>query len=160
MLSVHTHAHITAQTGNLAYAIKDTSLQVLVKRSALDACSMQNSAGLEIHSKGGQWVYMGTVCPQAQLQHSVSSLLLSNSKAIVRGSQSRAEEPEALCPVAGPAGALLSPSVFEAEFKTLVFERVVLQTVFLVTVLQIEVRVFFLACSLQLPTCANAFCSH
>lgn len=88
-----------------------------MKRSALDACSMQNLEDLEIHSKGGQWVYMGTLCPQAQLQHSMSSLLVSKSKAFVKGSQSRAEELEDLCPVAGPSGALVSPPIFLAEFK-------------------------------------------
>lgn len=158
MLYAHTHAHTTAQTDTLAYAIKDTSLQVLVKRSALGACSMQNLEDPEIHSKGGQWVYTGTFWPRAQSQHS-RSLLVSDCKAFVEGSQSRAEELEVLCPVAGPTGAPVSSPIFKAEFKT-GFERVVLQTVFLVTGLQIEVRVFFLAHSLQLPTCANAFCSH
>lgn len=117
MLYVHTHAHITAQTDNLAYAIKDTSLQVLVKQSALDACSMQNLEDLESHSKGGRWVYMGTFCPQAQLQHSMSSLLVSKSKAFVKGSQSSAEELEDHCPVAGPLEALVSSPIFLAEFK-------------------------------------------
>lgn len=87
-------------------------------------------------------------------------LFVGDNKASVKGSQSRAEELEALCPVAGLTGALVSSPIFKAEFKTLVFECVVLQTVFLVTEPQIEVRVSLLARSLQLPSCANAFCSH
>lgn len=117
MLYAHTHAHTTAQTDTLAYAIKDTSLQVLVKRSALGACSMQNLEDPEIHSKGGQWVYTGTFWPRAQSQHS-RSLLVSDCKAFVEGSQSRAEELEVLCPVAGPTGAPVSSPIFKAEFKT------------------------------------------
>ena len=67
------------------------------------------------------------------------SLLISDSKAFVKGSQSRAEEPEAICPVSEPMGAPVSSPIFKAEFKPLIFECVVLQTVFLVTVPQIEV---------------------
>lgn len=80
---------------------------------------------------------------------------MGDSKASVKGSQRRAGELEALCPVAGPTGALVSSPIFKAEFKTLVFERGVL-----VTEPQMEGRVSLLARSLQLPTCANAFCSH
>lgn len=87
-------------------------------------------------------------------------LCVGDNKASVKGSQSRAEEREALCPVAGPTGALVSSPIFKAEFKTLVFECIVLETVFLVTEPQIEGRVSLLARSLQRPTCANAFCSH
>lgn len=140
VLWVNRCTHTPPHRQNLAYSIEDTSLQVLVKHSALDTCSMQNLEDPEIHSKG-RWVYTGTFCPRAQPQR-WRSLLVSDSKAFVKGSQSRAGEPEVICPVAGPPGALVSSPIFKAEFKTPVFECVVLQMVLLVTAPQMEVRVF------------------
>lgn len=85
-------------------------------------------------------------------------LFVSDNKAFVKGSQSRAGELGALCLGAGPAGALVSSPIFKAEFKTLVSERVVLQTVRLLQRRRSGESSF--SRSLQLPTCANAFCSY
>lgn len=80
-------------------------------------------------------------------------LFVGGNKAIVRGSQSRAEELEALSPVAGPAGALVGSPISKAEFKTLVFECVVLQTVSLVTAPQIEMSFVSLSLSAASHLC-------
>lgn len=84
--------------------------------------------------------------------------MVSDSKDIVKGSQSRAEQLEVICPVSGPPEPWRVPQSSRQNLK-LWFSSVKSCKQYS-RHHAADRGEFFLARSLQLPPCANAFCSH
>lgn len=118
MPHTHTHPHTTAQTGNLAYAIKDTmspgSSEAICPR-CLQHAKLGSSRDSQLRRTNGYTCIL--FHPRGPQTQHWRLLFVGDNRTSVKGSQSRAEELEALCPVARPTGALVSSPIFKAEFK-------------------------------------------